>query len=372
MTDLLTSTARRIAFAGYKNMNLGAARHFAALGIGENEFFEWPVAKLAAITGLKSSYFDDAKRAEAIQKGTTEAQFAINNGIKTLFFADDNYPSRMNDCDDAPALLFCLGEAQEAAHAVSIVGTRHSTAYGLDFTRHLVEDLAASLDSLLIVSGLAYGIDIAAHRAALSAGVPTGAVLAHGLNTIYPADHRNEARRMVKEGGFLMTEYPSYAPIHKGNFLARNRIVAAMADVTVVVESDNKGGAMSTARIAGAYNREVMALPGRITDTYSRGCNSLISRGEAIMVRDAGDIIDALGWKARPVEKKQQELPFLSPEQTQIADFLKSKPDATVNDLCSGIGIPYSRLSALLFEMEMDDIVTALPGGRYCLVNPDV
>lgn len=370
--DTRTDTAYRIAFAGFRNINLGVARHFASLGIGAEEFFTYPARRLAMLTGLREAYFDDDRRHEALEKAAAEARFVADNGIGMHYFTDDSYPRRMAECDDAPAMLFSFGKVEETAHTIAIVGTRHCTAYGAEFTRRLVADLGKALDSVAIISGLAYGIDICAHRAALDAGIPTGAVLAHGLNTVYPADHRDDARRIARHGGFILTEYPSHAAIHRGNFLSRNRIVAALADVTVVVESDIKGGAMTTARIAAAYNRDVMALPGRVTDAYSRGCNELIARREAAIVRDAADIIEAMNWSARPAEGEQPSLPFLTDEQTRIVDFLKAHEGASANDMCAALGIPFPRLSAALFEMEMEDLLGALPGGRYCIINPDI
>lgn len=364
----------RIAFSGFRNVNLGTAGQLRSLGITETDFFTLPARRLASISGLRESYFDDERRKQALENAEREVQFVQRNSIGIHYFADPDsgYPARLRDCQDAPAMLFSFGNLAEYAHVVAVVGTRHCTAYGAEFTRKLVSELGECVDDLLIVSGLAFGVDIAAHRAALAADIPTGAVLAHGLNTIYPADHRDDAQRMVRSGGFLLTEYPSVAPIHRGNFLSRNRIVAALADVTVVVESDIKGGAMTTAHIAAAYNREVMALPGRVCDPYSRGCNALIARCEAGMVRDADDVVNAMNWTSRPAAKKQPELHFLSPEQTSIAEFLKSNSDATVNEMCAALNMPYARLSASLFEMEMENIVISVPGGRYVLVNPDV
>lgn len=364
----------RIAFAGYRNINLGTAGHLRAQGISETDFFTMPARRLASISGLRDSFFDDDRRRQALDTAAREVEFVQRNSIGIHYFADDDsaYPARLRDCQDAPAMLFSFGNLSEYAHVVAIVGTRHCTAYGAEFTRKLVAELGEAVGDILVVSGLAYGVDIAAHRAALAAGIPTGAVLAHGLNTIYPAEHRDDAYRMVRSGGFLLTEYPSVAAIHRGNFLSRNRIVAALADVTIVVESDVKGGAMTTAHIAAAYNREVMALPGRVNDQYSRGCNALIARCEAAVVRDAADIINAMNWAAKPVEKKQPELHFLSPEQTSIVEYLKGNSDATVNEMCAALGMPYARLSASLFEMEMDNIVISIPGGRYALVCPDV
>lgn len=353
-------------------MTLGAARHFAELGISEEDFFNMPARRLAMLTGLRESFFDDERRADALAKGREEASFVADKGIRLLYFADtDVYPRRLAECDDAPALLYAMGAAPQSPHVISVVGTRHSTAYGTEFTRRLIADLTEAIPDLMVVSGLAYGIDICAHRAALAAGATTGAVFAHGLNTVYPAEHRDDARRMVREGGFVLTEYPSYAAVHKGNFLSRNRIVAALADATVVIESDIKGGAMSTARIASAYNRQVMALPGRTSDTYSRGCNRLIARREADMITDAGDLLDALNWTAAP-RNSQPELPLLSEEQTNITAYLRQNPDRTVNELCAALSIPYSRLSGLLFELEMENIIASMPGGRFVVLNPDI
>ncbi|MDE5555469.1 MAG: DNA-processing protein DprA [Muribaculaceae bacterium] len=251
---------------------------------------------------------------------------------------------------------------------MAIVGTRHATPYGLDFVNHFVAELAERLDNLIVVSGLAYGIDVAAHRAALDNNVPTVAVVAHGLNTIYPADHRSTAAKIVNSGGAIVTEYTSDATIHRSNFLARNRIVAGLSDAVIVVESDIKGGALATARIAAAYNREVFAVPGRTTDTYSRGCNDLIASQSASIIRSADDLIETLNWTSRPKEFTQHELAFdMTPEQKSIADYITSHPDHTVNDICIGLGIPFSQLSAMLFEMEMSDMLITLPGGRYAV-----
>jgi len=361
--------AYEIAFATYRNITVGTARRFMDLGISPRDFIEGDARRLGAITGLKESYFDDERRREALATARKEAAFCESAGIRTALAHTEAYPVRLGECDDAPAMLFSLGNLDpRPKHTVAIVGTRHCTNYGLDFTQRLVKDLADTIEGIVIISGLAYGIDIAAHRAAIKAGVPTGAVLAHGLNTLYPADHRNDARNIVNEGGFLATEYTTDSNIHRGNFLARNRIVAGMADVTVVVESDNKGGAMTTARIAGAYNREVMAAPGRACDQYSRGCNALIARREASIIRDADDLIELMNWTKRATPGQQQELSFLSPDQTVVIDFLTSHPNATVNDLCVHTGLPVQHLSAILFDLEIDDKIVSLPGGRYAPV----
>lgn len=358
----------KIAFSAYRGICKATATALAARGVGPVEFFSLDARTLAALTGLKSDFFDDSRRETALDTARKEYDFIRTNNICAAFYTDDDYPLRLQDCEDAPVMLYRIGtDVSGYRHVVSVVGTRHATPYGIGFTDRLIKDLASGLDGeLLIVSGLAYGIDVAAHKAALREGVPTGAVMAHGLNTIYPADHRGVAARMIRQGGFLCTEYRVSDRIHKGNFLARNRIVAGLCDVLVVVESDLRGGAMATARIAGEYNREVMAVPGRVGDTYSRGCNNLIATSSAAMIRDASDLVGLLGWETRKPEGVQKELAIeLTPQQQSILDFIKSNPDATVNDMCARLGIPYARLSSALFEMEMSDIVMSLPGGKY-------
>lgn len=366
-TRMPDSVLCRIAFSRVKGINLSTARTLLGrIGTPEN-YFTLGTASLAAATGLDSKITDAAYRNSLLDKAADEKRFVESKNISTYFCTDNGYPRRLQDCDDAPALLYGIGPCNlDSLHSVAIVGTRHATPYGIDFVNHLVAGLASSLDSLIIISGLAYGIDVAAHRAALDNNVPTVAVVAHGLNTIYPADHRSVAAKIVSQGGSIVTEYSSQDGIHKGNFLARNRIVAGLADVVIVVESDMRGGAMTTARIASAYSREVMAVPGRTTDTYSRGANALIADCTAQIVRSADDVIMAMNWTATPKAETQTELRFeMSSEQQTVADYIISHPDHTVNDICVGLSMPYSRLSALLFEMEMSDLIITLPGGRY-------
>lgn len=362
----------RMAFAHTRNVCVGTAREFAARGVTPEDFFSMEAGQLAALTGLRSSFFDREYRYRALEQAAAEYDFVSDNRLRAIFYTDPDYPTRLLECDDAPAILYVAGRTSpQARHVVAIVGTRHCTTYGQSVTSRLVADLAEALDDLLIVSGLAYGVDIAAHRAALKVGVPTGAVLAHGLNTVYPSDHRNEAVAMVREGGFLASEYRSCDPIHRGNFLARNRIVAGLADVTVVVESDLKGGAMTTAGIASAYQREVMAVPGRVFDTYSRGCNRLIAENRASIVRDAGDIIEACGWTRRPVEGVQSTLALdISDEQRTVMHFVNDHPEATINEIAIAMGLTIPRMQSMLFEMEMSDLIVSIPGNRYGVTAP--
>ena len=369
-----TDIQRKIAFSQIKGLKLEQGHELIERMGGVDDFFDLSTRKLWDKIGSQKSYCTDASRDALLEIGKREKEFADKNNIDAIFFSDESYPKRLLECSDAPAMLYKLGKCDlNASHIVSIVGTRKATAYGQKLTNDLVAGLAERLDSLVIVSGLAYGIDVAAHKAALQAGVPTVGVVAHGLKTLYPAEHRDIAARMIKNGGALVTEYTSDAPIHRGNFLARNRIVAGMADATVIVESEEKGGAMVTASIAVAYGRDVCAVPGRCTDRFSAGPLKLISTNRAALIRNADDLIALMNWKAKPSAASAPELDFkksidsLGTDQRKIVDYLRMKQKATVNEMVADLEIPYALLSARLMELEMDDFVNALPGSAYSI-----
>ncbi|MCF0192497.1 MAG: DNA-protecting protein DprA [Prevotella sp.] len=311
---------------------------------------------------------------EAMKRAEVELEFTQQHNIKCLTIGDNNYPQRLQECDDAPLALFYLGNADlNKLHIVSIVGTRRCTQYGKDVTEKFVRELKELCPDVLVVSGLAYGIDIAAHRASLSCGLETIGVLAHGLDTLYPAAHRTTAKQMVHQGG-LLTEHFQQTKADKMNFLRRNRIVAGIADATVVIESKYRGGSLSTARIANDYNREVFAVPGRLGDEYSEGCNKLIARNKAQIFTDASDFVQWMGWDyGKQLDKARKEgiqpdlFPILSPECQKIADVLKDNNDLQINILSVQSGISIPELSSLLFDLEMEGIVKALPGGIYHL-----
>lgn len=360
----------RIAFSMIKGLNRSTATGLLARVGDEETFFSVPESSLSAITGIKNGVTETEYRHTLLSRAVTERDFTYNNRIDCRFFNDTCYPRRLLECEDAPVMIYSLGDCDlNSAHVIGVVGTRHATPYGMDFVSRLIADLSSMTDNLVIVSGLAYGIDVSAHKAAINNHIPTVGVLAHGLNTIYPADHRSVAARMISEGGMLLTEYPSSSQIHKGNFLARNRIIAGLCDCVVVIESGEKGGAMSTARMAQAYNRDVFAVPGRINDTYSRGCNYLIASQQACLLRNADDLVNIMGWQNTKVDGIQKQLfPDITPERKQIIDFITANPDATINEMCVSLDLPYKILSDRLFQMEMDDIILTLPGGRYGLV----
>lgn len=358
----------RIAFSSLRSLTPALAGSILERVGSEESFFALSESQLSAIMGFKNRLFTASVRAEALEEARKEVGFIESSSITPLYFLDEAYPQRLLQCEDAPLMLYGLGDCDlNSSRFISVVGTRHATAYGTEFVNSLISELAEILlEKPVIVSGLAYGIDIAAHRAALKAGLPTIAVLAHGLNTLYPSQHRPVAVEMVKGNGMLLTDYRSSATIHKGNFLARNRIVAGLSDALIVVESAAKGGALVTARLAAGYNRDVFALPGRITDKFSAGCNALISGHVAGVITSAADLCSQMRW---PVAESQSELPslfpVLTPEEQAIIDIMTDRGEVTLPELSSKIDIPTPRLMAMLIDMEFRSLILNIPGGRY-------
>lgn len=365
----MDTTLYHIAFGTLKGMTRTLAEELLGRVGTEERFFALPEREIAGLAGFDSRLFSREYRDSVLEKSRAEVEFIDKHNISVLYFSDDSYPRRLADSEDAPILLYMAGDCDlNAAHIISIVGTRHATPYGNDFTTRLVNDLAAKIENLVIVSGLAYGIDVTAHVAALRAGIPTVAVLAHGLNTIYPSAHRNIAAEMIHQGGALVTDYRSTDPIHRGNFIARNRIVAALSDCTIVAESAAKGGALITARLASGYCRDVFALPGRTSDRYSAGCNKLIASNTAALIESADDLIAAMGWTPKPSEGTQAEMFVeMTDDEQLVADYLTGRDDAQINTMCVQTGIPIARLMSLLIDMEFKGLVLSYPGGKYRL-----
>lgn len=357
----------QIAFASLRGMTRTLAGEILARIGSEETFFTASERQLATVLGFNNKLLSRSYRDDILEKARIETEFATRNNINVCYFTDERFPTRFTECDDAPIILYTLGNCNlNASRIVSIVGTRHATPYGIDFTTRLVEELATTVEDLIIVSGLAYGIDIAAHRAALNCAIPTIAVLAHGLNTIYPAQHRNTAADIARQGGMLLTDYMSSDPVHKGNFVARNRIVAALCDCLVVSESAEKGGALITANIASGYNRDVFALPGRTSDRYSAGCNRLIASNIAGLVQSASELSTAMRWPTKAVEGDQTEMfSPLNDEEQAVIDYLSTRDDATINQICVALNYPIARLMALLIDMEFKGLILTFPGGRY-------
>lgn len=363
----------RIAFASVRGMGVDLATKLLDVVGSEQAFFALPERELQSLTGSRHKMCERGYRDERLETARRELEWVERNHIKVFYYTDDAYPTRLlHDASDAPILLYGAGDCDlNARHVVSIVGTRRSTAYGARFVERFVEDLAEQLDSLIIVSGLAYGTDINAHRAALKHGVPTVGVLACGLNKIYPAVHRREAREMAHHGGMVVSDYQSQDQLHRGNFLARNRIIAALADCAVIIESADTGGSLVTASLAASYSRDVFAVPGRVGDQYSMGCNKLIKSNRAAAITGADDLIKEMRWepKARAVATPTQgELfPQLTAEEQRVIDLLREQGELHVNDIAAAMSLPIYRTLAVLVTLDTRGLLHTLPGSRYSL-----
>lgn len=359
----------QIAFASIRGMNVTLGSELLRLVGSEREFFALTETRLRYLTQSRARIYSDEYRQKVLAEAVEEIAFIENNNLTPLYFTEPAYPRRLLECEDAPLMLYACGPLDlNERRMVGIVGTRHATAYGIDFTRRLVQELADKVGNIAIVSGLAYGIDIAAHRAALAAGLPTVGVMATGMNNIYPGEHRSDAHRMVAEGGLLVTEYGHLMPVHKGNFVSRNRIIAGLCDCVIVVESAEKGGALITATLAVGYNRDVFALPGRVTDPYSVGCNRLIATQSAQLIRNAEDLCRTMSWPIRSDNSSGEspQLPMeLNSEEAQIVDFLGNHSPASLSELTAATGFSVSKLMSLMIDMEFRGLVLALPGGHY-------
>ncbi|MDR0894841.1 MAG: DNA-processing protein DprA [Prevotellaceae bacterium] len=320
------------------------------------------------IPGATPSLVEALNCPEAFARAEQEMAFVEKHRLACLTLTDECYPHRLRECDDAPVILFFKGNADlNSRHIISIVGTRQASDYGKQFCNTFLRDLQALCPDVLVVSGLAYGIDICAHRAALACQLPTLAVLAHGLDRIYPYTHRRTAVDMLSSGG-LLTEYPSDTKPDRFNFVARNRIVAGLADAVIVVESAEKGGSLITADLANGYHHDCFAVPGNIDLPFSKGCNALIRDNKAALLQSADELVQAMGWGETTAGKQpvQQELfPELTDEEKQVVKLLTGRGDLHINELVVATGIPVYRMSAMLFELEMKGVTRTLVGGRY-------
>ena len=312
---------------------------------------------------------------DAMKRADFELHYMQEHSIRGLVLGDDDYPQRLCECSDAPLVLYYKGNCDlNQTKIVSIVGTRQMTVYGQDLIRHFVTDLKRHCSKVLIVSGLAYGVDICAHREALANGYETVGVLAHGLDQIYPYRHHETAAEMVNHGG-LLTEFMSQTNADKPNFVRRNRIVAGMADATVLVESAAKGGGLITCEIAQSYDRSVFAFPGNVGSEFSKGCNNMIRDNVAGLISNANDFVVAMGWQDEALRKQAMAdgiernlFPDLSPEEQKVVSLLQHTNNLQLNILSVKTGIPIGQLTALLFQLEMKGVVKPLAGGTYHLL----
>ena len=318
------------------------------------------IPDIGRITAQKIVSQDVLKRAEE------ELYFIEKHRIQTLFFKDSNYPRRLLHCLDSPLMLYFKGNANlNAEKIVSMVGTRKCTDYGRQMIAQLLADLKD--ENVLVISGLAYGIDTFAHQIALENQLTTVGVLGHGLDRIYPHQNRNLAKRMLENGG-LLTDFLSNTNPDAVNFPSRNRIIAGLSDATIVIEAARHGGALITADIANSYSRDVFAVPGRLSDERSEGCNFLIKTNKAALIESAQDIRYLLNWDLEQNTKKaiQKKLFIELPDDQHVVfEALQNHPEAIIDELCDLLKLPLSKLSAILLQLEIAGIVEVLPGKRW-------
>lgn len=321
--------------------------------------------KIPGIGKGKAAHFN---KESLLQKAREEIEYIQKEGISVHFYLDENYPRRLKECEDAPVVLYTKGEAIfNAEKIISIVGTRNATEYGRATTETIIADLAKLYPGLVIVSGLAYGIDITAHKAALKNKLKTIAALGHGFQFMYPSIHKKVAASIAKQGA-LVTEFIGTQKPEPGNFVSRNRIIAGLADATIIIESAEKGGALITADIANSYNRDVYALPGKSTNHFSRGCNHLIKMNRAGLIENALDIQLAMCWtdpNKKPKTVQKQLFVELNGEEKQIVDFLTTNGDSHPDEISAFLNMPVGKVSASLLNLEFQGVVRSLPGKQY-------
>jgi DNA processing protein len=353
--------------------NITAKNLISYCGCAE-EVFRAKRSQLEKIPGIGTVLVDtilNSKiQADVLKRAEEEIKFLEREKITTLFFTDKNFPYRLQQCEDAPILLYYKGNANlNSERIISIVGTRSASDYGKKITETIIEELYPF--SPLIVSGLAYGIDITAHRASLKNNLATLGVLAHGLDRIYPADHTNTAKQMIEQGG-LLTEFISGTDMVPEFFPRRNRIIAGIADAIIVIESKKTGGSMITADIANSYNRDVFAVPGRWDAPTSEGCNLLIKTNKAMLIQSAEDVIKALNWDVQTTKRKPNQMELfknLSDEEKLIVNLLSKKGNTHIDDLSIETNLPVSKMASLLLNLEFSGVVKSLPGKMFQLNN---
>ena len=362
----------RIALTNIKWVGNITARNLLNAVGDEEKLFTVGRKELLKIEGISPRLAEEILNPDVLKKSEKELRFIEKNNLKTFFISDEDYPVRLRECTDAPVLLYHKGNANlNAEKIISIVGTRNATDYGLNFCDNLLKKLSSQFPDLLVVSGLAYGIDILAHRSALKYNLPTVGVLAHGLDRIYPQVHRNTAIEMLHNGG-LLSDFRSGTEPERYNFVSRNRIVAGLADAVIVVESAEKGGSLITAELANSYCKDVFAVPGKISDRSSSGCNKLIASHKADLLLSPEYFIHQMGWdetkKAKKNEPKQQELfVSLNDDEQLIINTLKKQGNIHVDQLAFETEMAVFQLLPILLEMELRGIIRNIPGNIVSL-----
>ncbi|RZK44148.1 MAG: DNA-protecting protein DprA [Pedobacter sp.] len=359
------SLVYQIALTLIKNIGPKQSKKLLEILGSAEAIFAASKEKLMKVEGIGKKISTAILETDAISRAQKQLDFIKKHQIQTLFYTEESYPRRLRDCEDAPVLLYFKGNINlNQPRIVSVVGTRNATPYGKELVRKLIEALEPY--NVLIISGLAYGIDVTAHKESLRIGIATVGVLGHGLDRVYPSMHTNVAKEMIRNGGLITEFLPGSAP-EKENFPKRNRIIAGLCDVLVVVEASSKGGALITADIANSYNKDVYAFPGRTNDEYSAGCNFLIKTNRAGLVSAPNDLIYYMGWSRDKLgtETRQIQLPIeLSDSERQIIEILKIRTSG-IDQISAQLTLSQSKIMMILLSLEMKGLIINLPGSRY-------
>jgi DNA processing protein len=350
--------------------NIGDVRAKALLEtFGDAEsIFKAPKKQLENIEGIGTIAVNSIKQFADFKLCEDEIKFIEKSKATPLFITDENYPQRLLNCYDSPTMLYYKGNANlNAAKIVSVVGTRSNSDYGKNICEKILEDLSAQ--NILIMSGLAFGIDTIAHKASLKNNLKTVGVMAHGLDKVYPAQNKTLAIEMLSQGG-LLTDFMSGTNPDRQNFPRRNRIVAGICDALIVIESSAKGGSLITAELANSYNKDVFAIPGKVNDSRSEGCNYLIRNNKATLITSAKDLLESMNWNDAPKKVKQQRELFieLTADEKIITDILKGRENIQIDELYFKSGLSSSAVAQALLMLEMQGIVASLPGKVFKLI----
>ncbi|HOU31410.1 MAG TPA: DNA-processing protein DprA [Bacteroidales bacterium] len=349
--------------------DINARKLVSYIGSVEGVFTE-PYRSLIKIPGIGANLARYISERSYLSIAEKEAEYVEKNGIKTFFYLDNDYPYRLRQCEDSPVLFYFKGNCDlNAQRILSVVGTRNATSRGKEICEKIITGLAFDNPELVIVSGLAYGIDITAHKSAMANNLPTIGVLGHGFKTTYPSVHKPVANAMLKNGG-LLTDFRSDELPERNNFIKRNRIIAGISDATLIVESAITGGALITADIANSYNRDVFAIPGRIDDIWSAGCNNLIKRNKAALVESHEDIEYFLNWLPAKTKQPVQRILFteLTEDEKRIFELINKEEEINIDQICRETGMPIHKLSNILLQMEFNGLIKSYPGNIYKIV----
>lgn len=360
----------KVALSMVRGVGLLTYKKLISVYGDEESVLKASAKSLSTVFGIGEALVEQIKNKKILDWAERELEFLHKSGCYVIPFDDERFPYRLKECCDHPILMYAKGNMNmDVKRVIGIVGTRKMTQYGRAVCEEILSALAQNHPDLLVVSGLAYGVDACAHRKALDLGLQTIGVVGHGLDMVYPAAHRDLAVRISSNGGIL-TEFHTKSLVDRKNFVSRNRIIAGLSDVVLIVESGEKGGALLTAEFANSYNREVCAVPGRVGDVFSVGCNNLIKKNVAAMVESAEDIERLMNWDAKSKVSPNfmyELFPNFTQEQQNVVDYLKEHGKSQINEMTRELKFPYSMLSSLLFEMEMQDWVVSFPGGIYAL-----